>query len=65
MEINKLCKGCNFLNHKIECLVKYSEELTDICPCRNCLIKSMCSVKCKKRLDLHYNDFIIRRYYKF
>jgi len=48
-EDNKQCEGCNL---KYSCYLKVILNIpTDICPCMNCLVKVMCSKRCRERRD--------------
>jgi hypothetical protein len=53
------CKGCNYilLDKKIDikCMIKYEKELLQTCPCKTCIVKSMCSKMCIKRYNLYHD----------
>lgn len=57
---NKECKSCN---HEKNCFIIISFHLQIQCPCIDCMVKPMCSERCKERDDIwfkaeaeHYNN---------
>lgn len=53
--MHKECKGCK--DEKTFCAKQFIE---DRCPCRDCLVKSMCRITC----DL-LNEFVIKNIEEF
>jgi hypothetical protein len=43
------CNGCYIRFYS--CLLK-NESKKDYCPCKQCLIKGVCRIKCDERVDL-------------
>jgi len=43
------CKTCSF-NYSSKCFIRYDPKLAQRCPCRNCIIKMICSKVCKERI---------------
>ena len=41
------CMGCDAINKRHLCIGDY-DDLFDICPCRNCIVKMMCNEACEE-----------------
>ena len=54
---NDKCKGCGVFIKSVGCGVKDSKYKSK-CPCRDCLVKVICSVRCNDRRDLSV-DFLL------
>jgi len=46
------CKTCT-RGCLSRCFLKYDLELAQKCPCRNCIVKMVCSKMCKERIRLY------------
>ena len=44
---NKECRGCG-IKH-IGCQLYYVKKAVEVCPCKNCLVKTVCNTICDKR----------------
>lgn len=69
-KVDKICKGCSLFNKEFCFIVvptKDKDHLRAVkdCPCRECLIKAMCSKICNTRFDFYKdkisNDSIFKK----
>ncbi|MHA1972842.1 MAG: hypothetical protein ACTSW1_07610 [Candidatus Hodarchaeales archaeon] len=64
--MNELCKGCKWFPDDTvgkfnNCAIKRYNTMINSnrssCPCLECLVKSMCRIKCQKRID-HFSQVL-------
>lgn len=66
-KIDRVCKCCSLFNKEFCFIVKPDENLLRAakdCPCRNCLIKIMCSKVCDTRFDFYAKNIHTGRVFK-
>lgn len=54
-QIKEMCEGCAGLDEKVTCFVKVDFDTYDDCPCRNCIIKPICSERCEERVSYYFD----------
>ena len=55
------CQGCILSKQLVNYgLCNMSDELAEVCPCSKCLVKSMCTIICKKR-EKHRGIYLIHK----
>jgi len=51
--MNDKCNGCSVINNHICNVRRLDDKVVEKCPCNECLIKPMCSIRCRKREDYY------------
>jgi hypothetical protein len=58
------CKENGICIHNSFCSISTVREKYYLCPCLNCLVKSMCKILCQEREDLFHSNIMDLKKFK-